>query len=165
MHGPCARLAHPPCSSQQAELFKYIAAMLASVACCVPCLAQVAASTLSEAGWKLLWSDEFNQPNGSAPDQAKWTAATGGSGGNQELEYETSRQTMFISRMANWSLPRGWRFTLVVIMFDRLTPRPGSRPRATSSSVMDASRHTPWSRIQSCRCDRSLLVAKCKEVC
>ena len=34
----------------------------------------------------------FNQPNGSAPDPAKWTAVTGGSSwGNQELKFYTSR--------------------------------------------------------------------------
>ena len=44
------------------------------------------------ASWKLVWSDEFNQPDGSAPDPAKWTALSGGSGwGNKELEYYTSR--------------------------------------------------------------------------
>lgn len=92
MHEPCDRLADAPCSSQQAKLFNYIAAMLAWVGCCVPCLAQVAARTLSETGWKVVWSDEFNQANGLAPDQEKWTAVTGGSGwGNQEREYYTSR--------------------------------------------------------------------------
>jgi beta-glucanase (GH16 family) len=43
-------------------------------------------------GWRLVWSDEFNQPDGSAPDPAKWGYDTGGNGwGNQELEYYTSR--------------------------------------------------------------------------
>ncbi len=43
-------------------------------------------------GWKLVWSDEFNQRDGSAPDAAKWTALTGGHGwGNKELEYYTNR--------------------------------------------------------------------------
>ena len=42
--------------------------------------------------WRLVWSDEFNQPDGSAPDPAKWGYETGGNGwGNQELEYYTSR--------------------------------------------------------------------------
>jgi len=40
----------------------------------------------------LVWSDEFQQPDGSAPDPAKWGYDTGGSGwGNNELEYYTSR--------------------------------------------------------------------------
>ena len=43
-------------------------------------------------GWKLVWSDEFNGPNGSAVDHSKWTVETGGDGwGNQELEYYTDR--------------------------------------------------------------------------
>jgi beta-glucanase (GH16 family) len=41
---------------------------------------------------RLVWSDEFQQPDGSAPDPAKWGYDTGGSGwGNNELEYYTSR--------------------------------------------------------------------------
>ncbi len=36
------------------------------------------------------WSDEFDGPAGSAPDPAKWTHETGGSGnGNHELQYYT----------------------------------------------------------------------------
>ena len=52
------------------------------------------ATTLQTAGgsWTLTWSDEFNGPNGSAPDPSKWTFITGGSGwGNDELEYYTAR--------------------------------------------------------------------------
>ena len=42
--------------------------------------------------WTLTWSDEFNQPNGSAPDPSKWRFDTGGGGwGNGELETYTSR--------------------------------------------------------------------------
>jgi beta-glucanase (GH16 family) len=44
-------------------------------------------------GWKLVWSDDFKQPNGSAPDPAKWDYALGGNGwGNQELETYTDRR-------------------------------------------------------------------------
>jgi len=40
----------------------------------------------------LVWSDEFNGPNGAAIDSSKWTAEVGGGGwGNNELEYYTSR--------------------------------------------------------------------------
>ena len=46
----------------------------------------------SPPGWTLTWSDEFDQPDGSAPDPAKWKIETGGNGwGNKELEYYTSR--------------------------------------------------------------------------
>lgn len=43
-------------------------------------------------GWTLVWSDEFNGANGSAPDASKWTYDLGGGGwGNQELETYTNR--------------------------------------------------------------------------
>jgi beta-glucanase (GH16 family) len=42
-------------------------------------------------GWTLAWSDEFNGPDGSAPDSSKWTYDTGGKGwGNHELECYTN---------------------------------------------------------------------------
>jgi beta-glucanase (GH16 family) len=42
--------------------------------------------------YSLVWSDEFNGTNGSAPDSTKWTLETGGNGwGNNELEYYTNR--------------------------------------------------------------------------
>lgn len=44
--------------------------------------------------WKLVWSDEFDGPDGSAPDSAWWTydVGVGGDGwGNRELEYYTNR--------------------------------------------------------------------------
>ena len=42
--------------------------------------------------WSLVWSDEFNGPDGSVVDQGKWTAEVGGWGwGNNELEYYTTR--------------------------------------------------------------------------
>ena len=42
--------------------------------------------------WTLVWSDEFNGPDGSAPDPSKWTYDLGGKGfGNNELETYTSR--------------------------------------------------------------------------
>jgi beta-glucanase (GH16 family) len=43
------------------------------------------------AGWRLLWSDEFNGSLGP-PDATKWRAVSGGDGwGNQELQYYTNR--------------------------------------------------------------------------
>ncbi len=62
------------------------------------CSAQVSsenAKSLAPArpGFTLSWSDEFDQPDNSAPDPAKWKFAIGGDGwGNQELEYYTSRR-------------------------------------------------------------------------
>src|SRR6266478_7706364 len=44
------------------------------------------------AGFKLVWSDEFNGADGSSPDSSKWTYDIGGNGwGNNELEYYTHR--------------------------------------------------------------------------
>ena len=43
-------------------------------------------------GWKLVWSDEFNAPDGTPVDSSKWVSETGGNGwGNDELEYYTTR--------------------------------------------------------------------------
>jgi beta-glucanase (GH16 family) len=42
--------------------------------------------------WRLVWSDEFNGPDGSGVDPTKWVPETGGNGwGNNELEYYTDR--------------------------------------------------------------------------
>src|SRR5882672_9072276 len=46
------------------------------------------------AGFTLVWSDEFNGPDGSSPDSSKWTFDTGVGGngwGNNELESYTNR--------------------------------------------------------------------------
>jgi beta-glucanase (GH16 family) len=54
--------------------------------------AQSAASQATSPSWKLVWSDEFNAPNGSAVDASKWASETGGGGwGNDELESYTGR--------------------------------------------------------------------------
>lgn len=42
-------------------------------------------------GWTLTWNDEFNLPDGSAPDPTKWNFDLGGNGwGNNELECYTN---------------------------------------------------------------------------
>ena len=42
--------------------------------------------------WSLIWSDEFEGPNGSAVDSSKWSFDIGGNGwGNNELETYTNR--------------------------------------------------------------------------
>ncbi len=42
--------------------------------------------------WRLVWSDEFDQPNGTRPNPARWSYDIGGGGwGNQELESYTAR--------------------------------------------------------------------------
>ena len=56
------------------------------------CLLLILATTAHAQNWQLTWSDEFNAPNGSSPDSAKWNIVTGGDGfGNNELETYTSR--------------------------------------------------------------------------
>lgn len=48
--------------------------------------------TPSQQSWTLVWSDDFNGPNGSSPDASKWVFDIGGGGwGNNELETYTSR--------------------------------------------------------------------------
>jgi beta-glucanase (GH16 family) len=50
-------------------------------------------SDTAPTGWRLVWSDEFNGPDTSAPDPRNWTydIGVGGDGwGNKELEYYTN---------------------------------------------------------------------------
>ncbi|MGW1607445.1 glycoside hydrolase family 16 protein, partial [Streptomyces eurythermus] len=48
------------------------------------------ANRASAAPTAVTWSDDFDGSAGSAPDPAKWTLETGGSGnGNHELQYYT----------------------------------------------------------------------------
>ena len=55
--------------------------------------AQTAGAQAATREWKLVWSDEFNGPNGSAVDASKWVSESGGGGwGNNELEYYTTRR-------------------------------------------------------------------------
>jgi beta-glucanase (GH16 family) len=57
-----------------------------------PLMAGESATIKPTEGWHLVWSDEFKQPDGSAPDPTKWGYDVGGNGwGNNELEYYTSR--------------------------------------------------------------------------
>jgi beta-glucanase (GH16 family) len=61
-------------------------------ACSTAAIAQTNHSAPANSAWTLVWSDEFNGPNGSAVDASKWVSETGGGGwGNQELEYYTAR--------------------------------------------------------------------------
>lgn len=65
-------------------------ALLAGAA--LVCSAQNPPPIPKDEGWKLVWSDEFNGPDGSSVDRSKWVLETGSEGwGNQELEYYTDR--------------------------------------------------------------------------
>jgi beta-glucanase (GH16 family) len=69
-----------------------LSAMILLVGVCVVASAAAQAPQPAAPHWKLVWNDEFNDPNGSAVDAAKWVSETGGGGwGNHELEYYTSR--------------------------------------------------------------------------
>jgi len=66
----------------------FVAILLAT---CLTASSQQTVAQLNPA-WQLTWSDEFNGPNGSPPDPAKWVFVVGGKGfGNNELETYTSR--------------------------------------------------------------------------
>ena len=55
-----------------------------------------------KSAWTLVWSDEFNGPDGSRPDPAKWKFEVGGNGwGNHELEYYTNRPENSLIRDGN----------------------------------------------------------------
>lgn len=59
---------------------------------CLGAVGQVNSPQAAPPAWSLVWSDEFNGPNGAAVDSSKWILESGGNGwGNQELEYYTSR--------------------------------------------------------------------------
>jgi beta-glucanase (GH16 family) len=67
------------------------------------CWPRLGASEPTGRKWKLVWSDEFNRPNNSAVDEAKWSFDIGGRGwGNNELETYTSRPEN--ARIENGSL-------------------------------------------------------------
>lgn len=75
---------------QRLALFAMIP--LASLCFIAPAGAQSSAPPAVAPAWNLVWSDEFNGPNGSAVDSSKWVTETGGGGwGNDELEYYTNR--------------------------------------------------------------------------
>lgn len=54
-------------------------------------LAQTKNEQRAPRGWKLVWADEFDGPDGSAPDAAKWNVANSGKWANNELQYYTAR--------------------------------------------------------------------------
>ena len=55
-------------------------------------LTQTSTAQPNSSSWTLVWSDEFNGPNGSPVDSSRWVAETGGKGwGNNELEFYTAR--------------------------------------------------------------------------
>jgi len=66
--------------------------LLFAIICGSAPLKSSTASAGNPAGWRLVWSDEFNGPTGSAVDSARWSFDLGGNGwGNDELETYTGR--------------------------------------------------------------------------
>jgi beta-glucanase (GH16 family) len=67
-------------------------ALIVVIALAITCFPQDLATPPSSNGWTVVWSDEFNGPEGSSVDRTKWVVETGGEGGgNHELEYYTDR--------------------------------------------------------------------------
>jgi len=61
--------------------------ILVTFSAAIVLLLAATAQPLFAQNWQLIWSDEFNGANGSAPDPTKWTYDTGGGGfGNSELQ-------------------------------------------------------------------------------
>jgi beta-glucanase (GH16 family) len=77
---------------KRAFRFLVMAAGLPSLVTAVAAGPAMSLQQTSQDGWRLAWSDDFNQPDGSAPDPANWGYDIGGNGwGNSELEYYTDR--------------------------------------------------------------------------
>ena len=77
-------------------------------------------------GWTLVWSDEFDGPDGSAPDPKKWTYDIGGNGwGNHELEYYTNRPRNVSIRNGN----------LVITAVKEKYSGPGEAPRTATKDA------------------------------
>lgn len=57
----------------------------------VPSPTPVFTATANPDSWELVWAEEFDQPDGSVPDPAKWNYQQGGAGwGNGELQHYTN---------------------------------------------------------------------------
>lgn len=56
--------------------------------------------SITPGSWNLVWNDEFNGADGSAPDSTKWNLVNSGDGfGNNELQYYTNRiQNSYIEK-------------------------------------------------------------------
>jgi len=85
----------PPPAASKATRCWVRSALVFVLAFSAAASASCGSSGLSASGqgtWTLVWSDEFNGADGSAPDPTKWTYDIGGNGwGNRELESYTSR--------------------------------------------------------------------------
>jgi beta-glucanase (GH16 family) len=82
-------------------------------------------ATSAPPGYTLVWSDEFNSPDGSTPDPAKWNYDLGGEGwGNHELEFYTDHPQNAEINANN----------LVITAREEITQRPNGEPRQYTSA-------------------------------
>lgn len=90
---PFIGICPPPAASKATRCLGHSALVFAlAFATAVSASCGGGASASGNGTWTLVWSDEFKDANGSAPDSTKWTYDIGGNGwGNQELESYTSR--------------------------------------------------------------------------
>jgi beta-glucanase (GH16 family) len=80
---------HAPPGNARTSAFHVIVFSFVLVLCLLPCSTACASDPTV---WSLTWSDEFEGPNGSPVDPAKWSFDIGGNGwGNNELESYTNR--------------------------------------------------------------------------
>jgi beta-glucanase (GH16 family) len=78
-------------------------------------------------GWRLVWADEFDQPNGSAPSPTNWVFDVGGDGwGNNELEAYTDRRAN--SRIENGHL-------VIEALQEKFTGKDGKERNYTSARL------------------------------
>jgi beta-glucanase (GH16 family) len=82
-----------------------LGALIVVTSLAITCFSQNPATPPSSNGWTVVWSDEFNGPDGSSIDRTKWVVETGGEGwGNQELEYYTDRSENASMRDGNLAI-------------------------------------------------------------
>lgn len=97
-------------------------------------LAFIARSSIAADGWRLIWSDEFNQPNGSAPNPTNWVYDLGGNGwGNAELEAYTDRREN--SRIENGNL-------VIEARQEKFTGKDGKARDYTSARLKTLGKHS-----------------------
>jgi len=78
-----------------ARTLSFVPILLAATVLSLSCGGGATLQPPPAAGFKLVWSDEFNGADGSSPDSSKWTYDTGGKGwGNNELECYTNLTQM-----------------------------------------------------------------------
>jgi len=93
-------------------------------------------------GAKLVWSDEFNAPDGTAPDAKKWTAIDDGTGfGNRELQYYTPR--LKNAHLANGNL-------VITALEEPYTGKDGGEHKYTSARLESRGKYeVKFGRIES----------------